>query len=347
LTALKIGIYLNSQNPETDDASARLQGLVEQVKLAESLGFDSIWAGEHHLTPGFHFFSQLALLSHLSAHTGDMHLGTNLLLLPMHRPVDVAEQVALLDLACRGRFILAVGQGYRREEFAALGSPYGERLARMIEGITVIRRLWSETEIDYDGSWFSLEKATLRPGPFNEGGPPIWVGATADRAIHRAAEIGDGFMATPNADNTEVARQVELYLQARADKGATDRAEVGRMLEVYCHADGIEARRRAAPHLLTKYAAYASWGLTGSAGAAARSAGTVAGEDEFAELAQDRFVIGDPDEVVAGLLRQHREVGVTHLAMRLAWPGSDPADALDCIELLGHEVLPRVRAELS
>lgn len=347
MTALKLGIYLNSQHPETDDAAERLQGLVEQVKLAESLGFDSIWAGEHHLTPGFHFFSQLALLSHLSAHSGDMHLGTNLLLLPMHRPVDVAEQVALIDLACRGRFILAVGQGYRREEFAALGAPHEERLARMIEGISVIRRLWTETEIDHEGSWFSLEKATLRPGPFHAGGPPIWVGATADRAIRRAAEIGDGFMAAPNADNTEVARQVELYRQSRIERGATGEAEVGRMLEVYCHADGTEARRRAAPHLLTKYAAYATWGLTGSAGDAARSAGSVAGEDDFADLAQDRFVIGDPAEVVAGLLQQHREVGVTHLAMRLAWPGSDAAEALECIDLLGREVLPRVRAELS
>lgn len=347
MTPLKVGVYLNSQNPETDDASSRLAGLVEQVKLAESLEFDSIWAGEHHLTTGYHFFPQLTLLSHLAAYTGRMSLGTNLLLLPMHRPVDVAEQVALIDLACQGRFILAVGQGYRREEFAALGVPFEERLARMVEGIEIIRRLWSETGVDYDGPWFSLEKATLRPGPFHAGGPPIWIGATADRAIRRAAQIGDGFMAAPNADNTEVARQVELFASSRAENGATGDAEVGRMLEVHCHADAAEARRRASPHLLTKYASYASWGLTGSAGAAARSAGTVDGEDDFAELAQDRFVIGNPDDVVAGLLHQHREVGVTHLAMRLAWPGSKHADALECIELLGREILPRLRAELA
>ena len=347
MTRLQVGIYLNSQNPDTDDASARLRGLVEQVTLAESLGFDSIWAGEHHLTANFHFFPQLVLLSHLAAYSGRMTLGTNLLLLPVHRPVEVAEQVALIDLACRGRFILAVGQGYRREEFAALGVPFEERLARMVEGISIIRRLWNETEVDYDGPWFSLEKATLRPGPATPGGPPIWVGATADRAIRRAAEIGDGFMATPNADNTEVARQVQLFNRTRAGRGAAGHAEVGRMLEVYCHEDAAEARRRAAPHLLTKYASYASWSLTGSAGAAARSAGTVEGEDDFAELAQDRFVIGDPDDVVAGLLHQHRDVGVTHLAMRLAWPGSEHSDAMECIDLLGRQVLPRLREELN
>ncbi|WP_162801977.1 LLM class flavin-dependent oxidoreductase [Ornithinimicrobium murale] len=347
MAKLNIGIYLNSQNPETDDARARLEGLVKQVKLAESHGFDSIWAGEHHLTPGFHFFPQLPLLAHLAAYTGDMTLGTNLLLLPLHRPVEVAEQVALIDIATRGRFILAVGQGYRREEFAALGVPFEERLPRMVESIEVIRRLWTERNVDHESSSFSLKGATLRPSPYNPSGPPIWIGATTDRAIRRAAEIGDGFMATPNADNNEVSRQVQLFARSGPQRRVQGKPAVGRMLEVYCHEDADEARRRAAPHLLTKYASYAKWGLTGSAGEAARAAGTIEDQNDFTGLAEDRFVIGKPDDVVAGLLEQHRKVGVTHLAMRLAWPGSKQSDAMECIDLLGAEVLPRVRTELS
>ncbi len=347
MSELKLGIYLNSQYPVEEDAATRLTDLVEQVKLAESLGFDSIWLGEHHLTPGFHFFSQLALLAHLAAYSGRMSLGTNLLLLPMHQPVSVAEQVALIDLACGGRFILAVGQGYRREEFEALGAPHEDRLPRMIEGIEILRRLWSEDEVDFEGASCTLTSATMRPAPSQPGGPPIWIGATTDRAIKRAAKLGDGFMATPNADNTEIRRQIELYSKSRSEDGASGPLNVGRMLEVYCHADSVEARRRAAPHLLTKYAAYASWGLTGSAGQAAQDAGAVEGEEAFGELAEDRFVIGDPDEVAKGLVHQHRAVGVSHLAMRLAWPGSPQEHATECIELLGREVLPRVRAELG
>lgn len=345
---LQLGIYLNSQHPETDDAGQRLAELVDQVGLARDLGFDSIWAGEHHLTDGYHFFPQLALLSHLAAHSGDMTLGTNLVLLPLHRPVDVAEQVAMIDQACGGRFIMTVGQGYRPEEFAAFGVPFGERVARMVEGIEVIRRLWSEREVDHDGGWFQLEKATVRPGPARPGGPPIWVGATTDRAIRRAARIGDAFMATPNATFAEVRRQFDLFAAERAAAGREPAADRGRMLEVHCHRDGAEARRRAGPHLLTKYAAYASWGLTGSAGEGARDAGRAAGdEDAFDTLAEERFVIGDPDEVVDGLVRQSREVGATHLTMRVAWPGSDPTHTRECLALLGTEVLPAVRAELG
>jgi alkanesulfonate monooxygenase SsuD/methylene tetrahydromethanopterin reductase-like flavin-dependent oxidoreductase (luciferase family) len=344
---LKMGIYVNSQAPETDDPSAHLRAIIEQVKAAERLGFNSIWAGEHHLTPGFHFLPQLTLLSHLAAYSGEMDLGTNLVLLPLHRPVDIAEQVALIDHACGGRFILTVGQGYRPEEFAAFGSPFEDRLARFVEGIEVIRRLWNEREVSHDAGWYSLENATVLPGPLQAGGPPIWIGATTDRAIKRAGRIGDAFMATPNADNAEIKRQFGVFDQARSEAGLNAAPDKGRMLEVHCHADSGEARNRARAHLLTKYAAYASWGLTGSAGVAARSAEEANDTDAFSALANDRFVIGNPDEVVAGLVAQYREVGLTHLAMRLSWPGSDPADALACIELMGTEVLPQVRAELA
>lgn len=345
--ALKLGIYLNSQHPEAENASERFQELVNQVKAANILGFDSIWAGEHHLTPGFHFFPQLTLLSHLAAYSGDMALGTNLVLLPLHRPVDIAEQVALIDIACGGRFILTVGQGYRPEEFGAFGVPFEERLPRMLEGIEIIRRLWSEREIDHDGASFRLDQATVRPGPIQEGGPPIWIGATSDRAIKRGGHIGDAFMAVPNADNNEVRRHIDLFSTARAEAGLPPAGEVGRLLEVHCHQDADEARLRARTHLLTKYAAYASWGLTGSAGDAARSAGSVDDSDAFSELAENRFVIGDPEEVAAGLIHQHKVVGITHLTMRVAWPGSNPSHGIECIELLGREVLPRVRAALA
>jgi len=328
-------MYLNSQHPEEEDAGEHLRAIVEQVKLAERLGFDSVWAGEHHVTPGYHFFPQLALLSHLAAYSGEMNLGTNLVLLPLHPPVDVAEQVALIDQLCGGRFILTVGQGYRVEEFTAFGSPHGDRLARFIDGVEIIRRLWSGEAVDHETEWYSLSQAAVRPLPAQPGGVPIWIGATSDRAIKRAGRLGDAFMAMPNATSAEVTRQLALF-------------NTGRLIEVFCHEDSAQAQRLAAPHLLTKYAAYASWGLQDAAVDDAESAAEIASdEDEFAALAEDRFIIGNPDEVVAGLVAQHREVGLTHLTMRVTWPGADIADTLACIELLGTEVLPRVRTELA
>ena len=349
---LKMGIYLNSQHPEDEDAGQHLRAIVEQVKSAERLGFDSIWAGEHHLTDGFHFFSQLALLSHLAAYSGDMDLGTNLVLLPLHPPVDIAEQVALIDQLCGGRFILTLGQGYRQEEFDAFGVKMEDRLARFVDGVEVIRRLWTERDVTHETEWYSLSGATVRPAPAQVGGVPIWIGASADRAIKRAGRLGDAFMAMPNATTPEVRRQFDMFDTARAEAGLPPATEAGRLIEVFCHHDSAEAHRRVAPHLLTKYAAYASWGLQDNGlddnGLDDADAGPSASvEQQFAELAEDRFVVGNPDEVVAGLVAQHRVVGLTHLTMRVTWPGSNVDHAMECIELLGTEVLPRVRQELA
>jgi alkanesulfonate monooxygenase SsuD/methylene tetrahydromethanopterin reductase-like flavin-dependent oxidoreductase (luciferase family) len=343
--SLKMGIYLNSQHPEDEDAGAHLRAIIEQVKLAERLGFDSVWAGEHHLTDGFHFFPQLALLSHLAAYSGDMNLGTNLVLLPLHPPVDIAEQVALIDQLCGGRFILTLGQGYRQEEFDAFGVDIKDRLARFVDGIQVIRRLWSERDVDHETEWYSLAGATVRPAPAQPGGPPIWIGASAERAIKRAGRLADAFMAMPNATKGEVTSQLQMFGDARAQAGLAPALEAGRLIEVFCHSDSGEARRRVAPHLLTKYAAYASWGLQNSGSDEDVEGQSV--EEQFSHLAKDRFVVGDPDEVVEGLVAQHQEVGLTHLTMRVTWPGSDPAHAMECIELLGTEVLPRVRRRLE
>lgn len=345
--SMKMGIYLNSQHPVEDDAGQRFAEIIEQVQLAEQLNFDSIWAGEHHLTPGFHFFTQLTLLSALTGYIGDMALGTNLVLLPLHRPVDIAEQVALIDIACGGRFIMTVGQGYRPEEFAAMGSPFEDRLARFVDGVHMLRQLWGNQPVSHDAGWWSIDQGAVLPQPAQPGGPPIWIGATTNRAIKRGGRIGDAFMATPSVDNVEVKRQADLFATARSDAGLPAAKDLGRLIEVFCHEDGAEARRRCGEHLLTKYAAYASWGLTGSAGDGAADAAASDGTDAFEALADNRFVVGDPDEVVAGLVKQHREIGMTHLAMRVSWPGSDPRHTLECIELLGREVLPRVRAHLA
>jgi len=290
----------------------------------------------------FHFFSQLTLLSHLAAFTGEMTLGTNLVLLPLHPPVDVAEQVALIDQLCGGRFIMTVGQGYRVEEFDAFGSPHGDRLARFIDGVEIIRRLWAGEAVDHETPWYSLTGAAVRPLPAQPDGVPIWIGASSDRAIRRAGGMADAFMAMPNATSVDVQHQMKVFAEGRDAAGIEPAADAGRLLEVFCHRDSAQARALAEPHLLMKYAAYAAWGVAGGDDAAGATE-----DDEFAALAADRFVIGDPDEVVAGLVAQHRDMGMTHLAMRVTWPGSDTQATLDCIELLGTEVLPRVRAELA
>jgi alkanesulfonate monooxygenase SsuD/methylene tetrahydromethanopterin reductase-like flavin-dependent oxidoreductase (luciferase family) len=146
---MQLGVYLNAQHPAEDDPARRFAETVEQVRLIRALGFDAIWGGEHHAPPGFHYFPLLPFLQRLAAEADGLALGTNLILLPLHNPVEVAEIGAFLDVISGGRFLLGVGLGYRPEEFALFGVPIAERVSRLVEGIEVIRRLWTENEV-YD-----------------------------------------------------------------------------------------------------------------------------------------------------------------------------------------------------
>ena len=213
---MQLGVYLNAQHPAGEDPGRRFAELVEQVRLIRTLGFDSIWGGEHHATPGFHYFPLLPLLQRLAAEADGLWVGTNLILLPLHNPVEVAEIGAFLDVITGGRFLLGVGLGYRAEEFAIFGVPMAERVSRLGEGIEIIRRLWTEDEVTHHGRHWRLDGVTIRPRPLQQPRPPILVGSQVPAGITRAARIADGWLVVPVPTVHEFAAQAAAFASARA-----------------------------------------------------------------------------------------------------------------------------------
>ena len=140
---MKFGLGLSVQHPPGDSQARRFEEHLEQVRLAESVGFDSVWASQHYLSAPFTYFQPLPVLGRVSAEAGRMTLGTGVLLLPLHHPLEIAEQIATLDVICGGRFIFGVGLGYRDAENEAVGQDPQERVGRLVEGLEVIERLWS------------------------------------------------------------------------------------------------------------------------------------------------------------------------------------------------------------
>jgi len=334
---VKLGVYLNSQHPETEDPARRMAETLEQARLVARLGFDSIWAGEHHVTPGFHYFPQLPLLQQVAAIAQGVWIGTNLILLPLHNPIELAEIGAFMDVVTGGRFMFGVGLGYRPEEFAAFGIPMSERVSRLSEGIDIVRRLWSEDRVTHLGRHWQFNDMSIRPRPLQSPRPPILIGAQVKAAIARAARIADGWLAVPIPRLDQIAEQVSLFASTRAAAGLPPSHHICRLIEVSCAADEDQAFARAAPFLLEKYASYASWGLQDIA--LDRDANL---EQQLRKLAAERFAIGTPAQVADMLVAQHR-VGVTHASMRVSWPGMRQADILAGIETLGRDVLPDVR----
>ena len=335
--ALKLGIYLNSQHPAGDDPARRFDETLEQVRLVRSLGFDSIWAGEHHITPGFHFFPQLPLLHRLAGEAEGMWIGTNVTLLPLHNPVELAEAGAFLDVITGGKFLLGIGLGYRPEEYQIFGVPMSERVSRFNEAVEIIRRLWSEDRVTHSGRHWQFADAAIAPRPLRAPRPPIIVGAQVDAAIARAAKIGDGWLSMPTPTLDQLDAQMSVFKSARSATKLPPAEHFCRLLEVGCAADDDAAIHRSAPFLMEKYKSYVSWGLEGFT-----LDPNAAPEQQFRALASKRFAVGAPASVIDMLVAQHR-CGINHLSMRVSWPGMGQNEILASIELLGRKVLPAVR----
>ena len=130
---MQLGIYLNSQHPASDDPARRFAETLEQVRLIRSLGFDSIWAGEHHVTPGFHYFPQQALLQRIAAEAEGLWIGTNVTLLPLHNPIELAEIGAFMDVITGGKFLLGMFESFKQHahvrEVELLGWRLGQFMA--------------------------------------------------------------------------------------------------------------------------------------------------------------------------------------------------------------------------
>ena len=186
---MRIGLYLSLEHGRRDDMAARLRDLCELVRTARDAGFELLLAGQHFLVPQFQYLQPVPVLARIVVDSGDMEIGTDILQLPLLHPVQVAETVATLDQVCGGRFTLGVGLGYRPVEYESLGIRRQDRLARFIEGIDLIRRLWTEDRVTFRGEHFRVEDVSIAIRPAQAPRPPILVAATGDRMVRRAATL--------------------------------------------------------------------------------------------------------------------------------------------------------------
>lgn len=161
---------------------------------AERLGFDSVWLSEHHFLDDGYLPSLLPFAAAIAARTERIAIGTDVLLAPLHEPLRLAEDAAVVDLLSNGRLLLGLAQGWRRFEFEALDIPFKGRHVRFEETIAVLRQAWGPGLVT-GGETLRYPEVSVTPKPARPGGPPLWIGAMLEPAVRRAARLGDGFVA--------------------------------------------------------------------------------------------------------------------------------------------------------
>ncbi len=329
---MKIGLYLATQFKPDTVMVPQVDKLAEQVRVAKANGFESLWAAQHFITAPVQMLQPIPLLARLAAEAEGMQIGPNILVLPLLNPVVVAEEAATMDVLTGGRFTLGVGLGYREAEFDNLGIDRKSRVGRFNEAIEIIRKLWTEDKVTYQGQYFQLKDASISLKPTRPGGPPIWVAAVVDTAIRRAAKIGDGWLITFYPTLKSLTGQLATYRETRAATGLPPVEDYPICRECYVGSDQATAFEDCRAQLEYKYRSYASWGQDEILSEEDRF------DQPFDRFKEDRFLIGDEAFIRDELIRYRETLGVDHFIMRMQWPGLDQGKVLASIERLGRIV---------
>ena len=229
------------------------QQVLGLARRAEELGVDSLFAGDHVTFYGFGN-DGLQTLTAIAAVTETIELKTSVYLLPLRHPMPVALQVAILDQLSRGRFILGVGVGGEDpHEFTSCGVDPRTRGARTDEALQILRRVWTEDEITFQGRHFQLDRARLEPKPFRPGGVPIYIGGRSDAALRRAALYGDGWTGIWNSPRR--LREAREKIDAWAAEAGRSGGDIELGMQVWSSVDRNreKARDRVAARMESAY----------------------------------------------------------------------------------------------
>ncbi len=325
---------------EHDDGYRTFAESLEQIALAERNGFDTALVSEHHLVDNGYFPAPFVTMGALAMRTRTIRLGSGIIILPLYDPLHVAEHGAVLDVISNGRFILGVGQGYRKEEFDGFNVALGERPRRLREGVEAIRALWTEPVANYQGKHFSYRGVMLRPQPTQKPAPPIWVAAKKKPAVELAARVGDAWFTDPITPLSVLKRRLADYNTVLRERGKpTGGFEFPVMREAYCAETDERAWAEASEPMLYIYREYLRWGHMQD-----EDGNPVAPGDERAlSMLRKRFIVGSPATCIDQCLRYQKELGPTNFVFRMKFPGLAHERVLNSITLWTEKVMPYVR----
>ena len=334
---MKFDLYIfNSYVPEFDGEGPELYAKwLEQVELAEELGFHCVWLTEHHFGRfGGMMPNPQIIMAALAQRTKRIRLGTAVTLLPLHNPLRIAEDIAMLDIMSGGRIDVGVGRGMDWINYAAFGSDKDSAQERLEESISVLRDAWTKEGCSWHGRFFEADgPITVLPRPVQRPHPPIWMAANRDpNHFHWIAEQGLDLMTIPwTLPSLDLSRElIAGYRQALNSSGHT--GKVLGLFPVYVAESLERARAEVEPH----------WVHMRAVAAESRGGqGTPQGTYEQT-AAQNRAFFGDP-EMCRVLLRKIADLELDQLALQFHFGGLPQDRVLESMRLFMTEVAPAAR----
>jgi alkanesulfonate monooxygenase SsuD/methylene tetrahydromethanopterin reductase-like flavin-dependent oxidoreductase (luciferase family) len=357
---VRFGTYFFLQAPPGRTGAEILPEEVDQMVLAEDLGFDSVWLTEHHYADYGLSSAPSVLLATLAARTRRIQLGMAVYVIPFHHPLRLAEETASIDILSGGRLIVGLGRGNRAFEFFGHGIPQQENRARMEEGVEVLLQAWTRERVNYRGTYWQIDNVPIYPKPLQKPHPPLAFAITSPETIAWAAQHGYAMLSsglgTPLA---AIANNRDLYVNGLRESGYSQ-TDIDRLLKrwvvtkhVYVAPTDAEALAEARePQMWYRDSFIRSMsaeGLTGLHESVYKAAeATIArlSAQTWENLVENALIIGSPDTVAAKIAQlEHHSVGEVVCWMNFG--GIPPDKVRRSMRLFAQEVIPRFRVNAA
>jgi alkanesulfonate monooxygenase SsuD/methylene tetrahydromethanopterin reductase-like flavin-dependent oxidoreductase (luciferase family) len=332
--------FLSTYFPEQDGPlDVYYQHVLEQMQLAEAVGIDCWWFTEHHFIGYGGVVPNPAVMLALAAgRTSRLRLGSAISILPLHHPIQVAEDYAMVDVASAGRLEFGIGRGNTMFDYTGYGIPQDESRGRFEEATEIITKLWTHDRVSHEGTHWQFPELALFPRPVQQPHPPIWVAGTSVESLHWAGQRGYSIMTVPHVRTPEQVRPgIEAWqegLRASGYDPATRHLKAHLRVWVDERADRA---REVAEAGITRY------DTINRMGRGANPAFVTAvdpGYDWAGMRAMGRNIYGNPDEVIRGIETARRNYGIDVLGAQFNFGGIPHADVMKAMRLFGKEVMP-------
>ncbi len=296
--------------PQTfDKGPVNLELIRAFVPRAEALGYDSLWVQEQ-MIGEISALEPVTLLTYVAALTSRVRLGSAVLLTVIRNPVELAKTLSTLDQLSKGRLILGVGIGGPTTPHEIFGVPREQRPRRFVEGLQVLKALWTEPKASVSGEFWKFENVAMEPKPMQKPRPPIWFGARTELGLKRAVRHGDGWMGPGSSSSAEFIQHVEWLRHLLDDAGRDPKTfPISKRVYIAVDDDRARAERRLREWFGARY--------------------------RNAEMAPRVAIYGSRAQCI-DKLRELVRAGAQHLLM-------DPVfDHVEHMELLARDVIPNL-----
>ena len=355
---MKVGVALNMlSKPGLSDAAVFAEHMA-LGDLAEPLGFDSLFALEHHFTGYAMSPSPTQLLSYYAGRTKRITLGTAVIVLPWHDPVRVAEEIALLDVISGGRCLFGFGRGAASAEYAGFRVSMEEARARFVESAKIIVEALTHDSFEWDGEFFKIPRTAIRPRPISHPERRFYASSVSPESAEIMARLGFGVLVVMQNEWAKAAEDIQRYRDLATSVGHTPRPPII-LTNISCADSRGEAQERAAQYLSRKWDSidnhyHFSDGHLATVkgyefyGGMAKTYSKMKDEG-FRKKATDFYVkiqiVGTPDECIQQVAELRRLTGVDHLVTEFGFGGMPHDQAELNMRLFADRVVPTLRRD--